>query len=109
SDGRAEYAPGGWVLYLKGTTLLAQRLDLRAGKLVEQPLTLAENLRVGTALGHFSVSPSGVLAYARGGAGAHYLLFEMDRKGVPVGDPLTAGLLSYPAISPDGRRILYEK
>ena len=49
TDGRVEYAPGGWVLFLRGRTLLAQKLDLGAGKLVGEPVTLADGVRLGAA------------------------------------------------------------
>jgi Tol biopolymer transport system component len=109
SDGRVEYAPGGWVLYLKGSSLLAQKLDLGAGKLTGQPLTIAENLRIGNSAGHFSISPSGVLAYSRGVEASVSSLHEADRTGKLLGAPLTTGLIANPAISPDGHRVLFEK
>jgi len=109
SDGRAEYAPGGWVIYLKGTTLLARKLDLGAGKLTGQPLTLAENVRIGTAAGHFSSSRSGVLAWSRGAELPTNTLHEVDRAGRPVRATLTTGLIANPALSPDGRRVLFER
>ncbi len=109
SDGRAEYAPGGWVLFLRGTTLLAQKLDLRAGKLVGQPLTIVERMRVGSGAGHFSISRAGVLAYARGEDVALNTLFEADRNGKLVGGALTSGLVLNPAVSPDGHRLLFQK
>lgn len=109
SDGRAEYAPGDWVIYLKGTTMLAQRLDLGAGKLTGQPLTLAENLRIGAGAGSFSSSPSGVLAWSRGAQLPVNTLQEFDRSGRPVGGPITSGFIANPALSPDGGRILFER
>jgi hypothetical protein len=109
SDGRAEYAPGGWVLYLKGSTLLAQKLDLGAAKLTGQPLTLVENVRVGSSAGHFSISPAGILAYSRGGEAAVSTLVLSGRDGKPTGDGLTSGLIANPTIAPQGDRIAYEK
>ncbi|MEO5618934.1 MAG: protein kinase, partial [Candidatus Eisenbacteria bacterium] len=38
SDGRVEYAPGGWVVFPRKGTLLAQKLDLAAGKLTGEPI-----------------------------------------------------------------------
>ncbi len=109
TDGRVEYAPGDWVIFLKGATLLAQKLDLAAGKLTGQPLTLAENIRVGNASGHFSSSASGVLAWSRGAEVPNNTLFEVDRSGRQVGNALTTGLISNPALSPEGGRILFER
>ncbi len=56
SDGRAEYAPGGWVVYVRNGALRAQKLDVGAGKLVGDPVTLVDDLRVGAAQGEFSTS-----------------------------------------------------
>ena len=109
SDGRVEYAPGGWVLYLKGSTLLAQQLDPGAAKLTGQPLTIAENVRTGSSAGHFSISRTGVLAYARGDATPPLALHEADRTGRLAGPVLATGLLANPAVSPDGGRLLFER
>ncbi|MEO5988479.1 MAG: protein kinase [Candidatus Eisenbacteria bacterium] len=109
SDGRAEYAPGGWVIYLRGSTLLAQKLDLGAGKLTGQPLTIAERVSIGGSAGHFSISRTGVLAYSRGGGASDNTLLEADRTGKVIGGPLAAGMVFNPAISPDGRRLLFQK
>jgi Tol biopolymer transport system component len=108
SDGRAEYAPGGWVLFLRGVTLLAQKLDLGAGKLTGQPITVAENVRTGSSAGHFSASPSGVFAYASQDAGASILLQMSDRTGKPLAPAVTSTDCINPRLSPDGTRLLYE-
>jgi Tol biopolymer transport system component len=107
TDGRVEYAPGGWVLFLRGRTLLAQKLDLGAGKLVGEPVTLADGVRMGAASGHFSVSPTGVLAFSRETGGDAVTLREVNRTGANVGAPILSGLISNPQISPDGQRMLY--
>ncbi|MEP7028179.1 MAG: hypothetical protein ABI960_06255, partial [Candidatus Eisenbacteria bacterium] len=107
SDGRVEYAPGGWVLFLRGLTLLAQKLDLGAGKLTGQPITIADNVRVGGSSGHFSVSRNGILAYGiDDGAGA-LTLQVADRTGVLGSKVLAGGNLGGPELSPDGHRLLY--
>jgi serine/threonine protein kinase len=108
SDGRAEYAPGGWVVFLRGTTLLAQKLDLGAGKLTGQAITVAENVRTGTSAGHFSLSPSGTFAYARGEGGAQNTLQEADRSGRVLPAVLSTTDCINPMLSPDGHRLLYE-
>jgi len=107
SGGRVEYAPGGWVLFLREKNLLAQKLDLGAGKLVGEPVTIADGLRIGSASGHFSASPSGVLAFSRETGGETVTLREAKRSGVQSGAALLSGLISNPELSPDGRRLLY--
>ena len=108
SDGRVEYAPGGWVLFLRGSTLLAQKLDLGAAKLTGQPITLADDVRTGSSSGHFSVSQNGVLAFALASGGDDMTLREADRSGVSRGPVLASGQLRNPRISSDGHRLLYQ-
>ena len=107
SDGRVEYAPGGWVLFLRESRLLAQRLDVRAGRLTGQPIIVVESVRTGSSRGHFSVSQTGVLAYARENAAEALTLEAWDRAGTAHGAPLATGLLTSPKVSPDGHRLLY--
>jgi eukaryotic-like serine/threonine-protein kinase len=109
SDGRVEFAPGGWVLFLRGRTLLAQKLDFGAGRLTGEPITLADDVRTGTSLGNFSASQSGQLVIGHEEMAASAELREVDRKGVPVGSPLAKGVLSNPRVSPGGKRLLYQR
>jgi len=108
SDGRVEYAPGDWLLYLKGTSLVAQKIDLDKEELTGEPLTLAENVRVGGAAGHFSIATTGVLAYSRGEDLPAQSLVQADRGGKQVGAVITRGFFSNPAVPADGRRVLLE-
>jgi Tol biopolymer transport system component len=108
SDGRVEYAPGGWVVFLRGSTLLAQKLDMGAGKLTGQPITIAENLRTGSSAGHFSVSASGTFAYSVGEGGSANTLQAADRTGKLVSGALSAIDCINPNLSPDGHRLIYE-
>ena len=107
SDGRVEYAPGGWVLFLRGSMLLAQKLDLGGGKLVGEPITVTENVRVGSASGHFSISQTGVLAFSLETKGEDVMLRSATRQGVISGAPLATGTLLNPMPSPDGSKLLY--
>jgi len=109
TDGRVEYAPGGWVLFVRRTTLLAQKLDLGAGKLTGEPITIADGLRIGTAAGHFSASLNGVLAFSRGAGGDALALRRANRTGELSGPTLVTGVVTNPRLSPDGRRLLYQR
>jgi Tol biopolymer transport system component len=108
SDGRVEYAPGGWVLYLRGSTLLAQKLDLGAGKLTGQPITIHDNVDVGASQGHFSVSQTGILAFSPASAGSQRSIHTADRSGA-LGPALVSGPVSSPQLSPEGRRLLFTR
>jgi Tol biopolymer transport system component len=109
SDGRVEYAPGGWVLYLQKTTLLARRLDLGAGRLTGEPITIAESVAMGLSSGHFSVSHDGSLALMRADADRSDMLQWWDRTGRPLGDPFSSGGPVNPSLSPDGHRLLLQR
>ena len=108
SDGRVEYAPGGWVLFLRDETLLAQKLDVGAAKLIGEPITLAEHVRVGSASGHFSISGTGILAYGKENVVKNMMLRVAGRDGTYLGTSLATGALVNPRPSPDGRRLLYQ-
>jgi Tol biopolymer transport system component len=108
SDGRVEYAPGGWVVYVKSGTLLARKLDLGAGKLTGEPITVVENVRVGTASGHFSFSPTGVFSFASSPGGDRLALAAIDTSGRLLNAPRVLGDVGNPRPSPDGKRLLYE-
>jgi len=109
TDGRVEYAPGGWVLFLRGSTLLAQKLDIGAGKLIGDPVSIAEDVRLGSSNGHFSVSNTGVFSYAMLAGGVVSSLVMTDRHGTQIGQPVATGIFRNPRISPDGRRLLVER
>ena len=107
SEGRVEYAPGGWVLFVRGKTLLAQKLDLGAGKLTGQPITIADEITMGNSRGHYSIAPTGVLAFKLADELEAGHLGIVDRGGTPIAKPLISGNLSTPRLSPDGTRLLY--
>jgi Tol biopolymer transport system component len=109
SDGRVEYAPGDWVLFVRGGSLVAQKLDVDAGKLQGDPITIADNLRIGESQGHFSISHDGALALQRGASEGGMGLKIVDRSGKPLGGTLVKGTLGNLNFSPDGRKILYER
>jgi eukaryotic-like serine/threonine-protein kinase len=109
SDGRVEYAAGGWVLFTRGSALLAQKLDLGGARLTGEPITIVDDLRIGSSFGHFSASKTGVLAMARLAGNEQNELHVADRRGAQVGASLLRGAITSPQPSPDGRRLLYRR
>jgi Tol biopolymer transport system component len=107
SDGRVEYAPGDWVLFVRGTSLLAQKLDVGAGKLTGQPITITDRLRMGSSAGHFSISRTGVLAMSIQSGEDAGTVQVAGRSGITNATPLVTGLLANPRPSPEGHRLLY--
>jgi Tol biopolymer transport system component/predicted Ser/Thr protein kinase len=107
SDGSVGYAPPGYVLFLLGDTLFAQRLDAARFDLVGQPITIAE--RVGNStngLGSFSASQTGVLAYASTLSRSGRLTW-FDRAGSQIGTVGDEGDYANFELSPDGRRLAF--
>jgi hypothetical protein len=101
------YLPSGRLLFIRGNTLLAQRLDLDHGELTGDPVTVADPVafNAGLNVGAFSVSAVGLVAYRAGGADQRQLVwFERSGKMLGTIGPPDASALSSPSLSPDGRR-----
>jgi eukaryotic-like serine/threonine-protein kinase len=106
---RVEYAPPGWLLFVRDATLVAQRFDVEKGALFGEPIPLADGLGV-SAVGQadFSVSREGVLAYRSSGSADEELGF-FDLEGAREGAPAETGNLNHPTFSPDGRWLAFDK
>jgi hypothetical protein len=105
ATGKAEFAPPGYLLFLRDGTLLAQWLDLGSLELRGKPVPVAAEVSGPTG---FSVSENGVLAYRRGHEEVGRRLFWYSRDGVrtPAG-----GDLGYSAVrlSPDQNRVVLRR
>ncbi len=100
---RVEFAPPGFLLYVRDNTLVAQPFDSKSGALAGDPVPLAQDLGIdAVGLAHFSASHNGVVAFRSGEAGGGRLTW-VDREGgseEPVGEPADVAAT---ALSPDGR------
>jgi Tol biopolymer transport system component len=106
----AAFDPRGYLLFVRETTLMAQRFDPERGELSGEATPVAE--RVGadpqkTAKFWFALSANGVLAVRTGGATSNQLLW-FDRAGQRVGILASKGGFSEPALSPDETRIVVQ-
>lgn len=98
----------GHLLFLREGTLMAQPMDARRYELAGEAFPVAEHVGYAGALGWFSVSANGVLAYRSAGAGGFYptQLGWFDRAGKSlgtVGSP--ANYVGSVALSPDERSV----
>jgi Tol biopolymer transport system component len=87
SPAAAEYASG-HLLFLRAITLMAQPFDPDRFELTGEAFPVAEGVQIpaaATALGVFSASQTGVLAYEPGGLVAGFRLVWRDREGDEVG------------------------
>ena len=98
-----------WLLWVRGETLVAQRLDGSKAALTGDIVTLADGFTGRTdrvISSGVSVSASGLVAYRQGPPGRIQLTW-VDRSGKVLGTPAAAeerDLLD-PTLSPDGRRL----
>jgi Tol biopolymer transport system component len=105
------YAPpaagsrNGHLMFLREGTLMALPLDARRFEPAGDPFPVAEQVGARLAMGFFSVSGNGVLAYRNGAAASRSQLVWFDRQGRAlgaIGPPGDYG--SGPTLSPDGNR-----
>ncbi|MGH9670696.1 MAG: protein kinase domain-containing protein [Terriglobales bacterium] len=103
SDRRAMYASGA-VLFVRSSNLMAQKVDLKQGKALGDPVPVAEQIAVDDRWTcAFSVSEDGKLAFQGGGA-TGYALTWYDRAGKP-GGVVATDPFSVTRLSPDGRKV----
>ena len=101
----AQAGEAGVLLFMRETTVLAQRLDLTSLRLEGEPVAVAEDVRTGGENGRntFSVSGTGVMAY-RAGESANEQFTWYTRDGKPAGTALKSGAYFTIELSPDDKR-----
>ena len=102
-------APPDFVLFVRAGTLVAQRLDVKARKLVGEPVLLGERIASVDLLHgfEFSASQTGVLLYRSANPESQLAWFDRSgkRQG-DVGEPARYGRFE---LSPDEKRIVFER
>jgi Tol biopolymer transport system component len=102
------YVEPGALLFLQQNTLVVRSLDVAAGALTGDPVTVAERVGndAGINLSGFSVSATGRLAYRTEGSERRQLTwFDRTGKLVDVAGEPDANALVSSMLSPDGKRI----
>jgi Tol biopolymer transport system component/DNA-binding winged helix-turn-helix (wHTH) protein len=96
----------GYLLYLRGATLMAHRFDEAKLELKGEPFPITEQVwsSVGQGFAAFSASANGVLAYRTVPAATTELVW-FDRRGNRLGIVGAAGNYSVPALSPDEKKL----
>jgi eukaryotic-like serine/threonine-protein kinase len=98
----------GHLVFLRGTTLMAQRFDTRHLVLAGDAFPIAEQIQVqnatGPGFGLFSASSSGVLAYQTGIGTTATQLVWFDRTGKQVGTLGDSATYADLVLSPDEKR-----
>ncbi len=101
------YAPPGYLLFVRDTTLMAQPFDADTVELKGDAFPVAEQTSRNPIIGRamFSVSENGVLVMRSGGINNNAQMIWFDRAGKPLG-PITApGGYNMPALSPDEKTV----
>jgi len=109
SDSRVQYtgslrSDSGYLVYLRGGTLLAQPFDLAARHITAEPKAVARRVTSfgPTGAADFSASARGVLAYQTAVNRSQFIWVDRTGKRLSIASP--AGInASYARLSPDGR------
>ena len=100
----------GYLLFVQGNTLLAQRFDVRKLESSGEPVPIASSVATYTQApnwGWYSASDSGRLAWLSG-RGSEVGLEWVDRAGRRIGSLGEPGRYGQIVLSPDGRRVVAE-
>ena len=110
SDRLAEYASGpdgddGFLVSVRGESLLAQRFDPRRLRLTGEPVTISDTVATtGLGYAHFSAPGAGALIYGSNSFGQRRLQWR-SRDGKPIRDEGPADVYFSPHLSPDGSKV----
>jgi eukaryotic-like serine/threonine-protein kinase len=106
ASNKPEFAPPDLLLFLRESTLLAQRIDTFSFQMIGAPFRVVESvLRSNNGAAAFSVSDNGVLAYRTGFGGDLLELAWVDRTGKQEGTVGPPAGYRNPRLSSDGRRL----
>ncbi len=106
SESMASYASG-YLLFLRGQTLMAQLFDASKMELKGEPQPVAERIAINGASvrSMFAASDTGRLVYQTGEASAGWTLVWRDRQGKQTDAITKVERYISPALSPDGSRL----
>ena len=104
---RAVYAPPGYLLFTRESTLFAQHMDLKSFQLQGEAIPLVEDVTGNEINGRstFAVSNNGVLVYRVGESSMNRQLTWYDRAGKRLGTAGEPGQYSEMALAPDERQV----
>jgi eukaryotic-like serine/threonine-protein kinase len=107
---KAVFAPPEHLLFVRESTLMAQRLDLKRFELRGDPFTVAEGIgaNITNSAAGVAVSDNGVLAYRTGNLMDRVLVW-FDRAGKQTQAFDARSSYQTPALSPDARRVAVAK
>ena len=102
---RGAWVEPGYLLFMRGATLMAQKLALDPPRLTGDPLVVADGLPVNPVPGNAPFTAAGsTIAYRAGGSAPTTQLTWFDRAGKPLGVAGPEGADISVSLSPDGTR-----
>lgn len=106
----AQYAPPGYLLYIREKSLVAHRFDPDRGECSGDPVSVSEDVgyRQNWGAAAFAVSQNGVLVIASGGSGERELIW-VERTGKLLSQTGVSGMVFDLALSPDEKRVVFRK
>ena len=111
ASSNAAYAEPGYLFYIRNNALVAQRFDLRTFAVTGEPHTISDKVQYTptTDLAVFTAGGKGTLVLQTGaGIGTSQLLW-FNRNGKQLGSAGPLGLIGNGALSPDGRRVVFDQ
>ncbi|MCI0444087.1 serine/threonine-protein kinase [bacterium] len=107
---KVEYAPSGFLVFIRGTNLMAQPFDSKELQLTSDAVPVAERVKYEglRAYGAFAVSQTNVLTYTSAGRQDAQLVW-WDRAGKQIGTLGTSSVIAQPSLSPDEKKLLVER
>ena len=102
---------GGYLLFARGGTLMAQRFDAGKLRLSGEPFPLAGQVGISGSSAHaeYSVSTNGLLIYNSSGLGSDRRWTWFDRHGKRLGEIGEAGVHLRGQISPDEKQVVIDR
>lgn len=109
AESLVEYAEPGVLAFVRDGVLMAQRFDLRGGRVSGNPVAVADGVRyfLSTGVAGFATSAGATLVYQAGEDRQRLAWF--DRSGVETGSAGTEADYLSLAISPDGTQLLFDR
>jgi serine/threonine protein kinase/Tol biopolymer transport system component len=110
ANSEAQYAPPGYLLFVREGTLTAQIFDASRREISGEPFPLADHVQFdpyGGLLAPFSASENGVLVYRNENENTQ--LAFVDREGRQLQSVGPPGEYRNPALSPDGKRVVIDR
>jgi serine/threonine protein kinase/Tol biopolymer transport system component len=105
-----EYLPPGLLVTVRQGALVAQKLDLKRGELMGDPITLAYPVDYAPGFFEgFSVTANGLVAYRASGGRQQLTWFDRTGRSLGVAGEADATFINYPELSPDDRMIAVQR